>query len=113
MRVVRSLARAGPAYVKLSAAYRVSDGAAAGWPEAAPLARRLIETVPDRLVWGSDWPHTGTAGPRTGRDAAQVEPFQAIDDALALRCLSQWAGSKAVLRRILVETPARLFGFPD
>ena len=85
--VLIDLAGNGPAYIKLSAAYRASDGRAPGWPDVAPLARRLVDTVPDRLVWGSDWPHTGSG--REGRPPDEVEPFQEIDDHLALARLAR------------------------
>lgn len=99
---------AGKAYVKLSAAHRIGpadDGAAA-----APLARRLIAENPHQLVWASDWPHTG-AWPDLPRHPDKVEPFHPVDDGLALRRLAYWSGDAAVRDRILVDNPARLYGF--
>ncbi len=107
--VLIDLARNGPAYIKISAAYRVSDGMSSGWPDVAPLARHLIEAVPERLVWGSDWPHTGSG--RTGRPRDEIEPFQEIDNHLALARLTEWTCTPDMLRRILVDTPAQLYGF--
>lgn len=103
-----SLMRAGKAYVKLSAPRRISrrpDHADAG-----EIARRLAEFHPDRLLWGSDWPHPG-AWPGVPRDPSRVERFHPDDDGLALNRLDAWIGSADGMRRILVENPALLYGF--
>ena len=50
------LLRAGSAWVKLTAPYRLT-GSALPYPDVDPFAARLVEEAPDRLVWGSDWPH--------------------------------------------------------
>jgi predicted TIM-barrel fold metal-dependent hydrolase len=64
------------------------------------------------MLWGSDWPHPGGGAKRAHRDGdADVEPFLPIDDGAALDRLAGWAGSPETLQRILVETPARLYGF--
>jgi predicted TIM-barrel fold metal-dependent hydrolase len=94
-----SLVKAG-AYVKLSGPHRcgVDPGA---------LVRRLLAASAERCVWGSDWPHP----PSGARDAAQVQPFDAIDDAAALERLRGWVGDAALFRKILVDNPARLYDF--
>ena len=108
--VLVDLARNGPAYIKISAAHRVSRSGEAGWQDVAPIARHLFAEVPGRLIWGSDWPHTGGAG-RSGRPRDEIEPFEAIDDHLALEKLAEWCDDPDLFRRILVATPAALFGF--
>jgi predicted TIM-barrel fold metal-dependent hydrolase len=110
MRALTRLAAGGPAYIKLSGAYRVCTNPRRRWRETAPLAAALIDAVPDRLVWGSDWPHTG-GHDRKPSARLKVEPFQRIDDRIALEQLALWAGSRTMLSRILVENPARLYGF--
>ena len=105
--VVRSLVRDGNAWVKISAAYRISDDP--DWVDAAPLARALVAANPDRVVWGTDWPHPG--GGRGPRSPAEVEPFFPIDDGHALNALRKWVGDPAQLWKVLVENPARLYGF--
>jgi len=103
-----ALLETGRVYVKLSGAYRVSSQP--GYGDVAPMARALIAANPDRLVWGTDWPHPGGgAGRRADSDA--IEPFQAIDDGAALDRLAGWAGDADTLRRILVDNPGRLYGF--
>ena len=109
LRALLRLLRDGPAYAKLSGAYRVSDNAVTRWDDVAPLAVALIDAAPGRLVWGSDWPHTGGHGRRGAK--TKIEPFQKIDDRAALAALAQWAGDKATLKRILVDTPRELYRF--
>jgi predicted TIM-barrel fold metal-dependent hydrolase len=69
---------------------------AAGFADVAPMARALIEAVPDRIIWGSDYPHLSFAD-----KVGSVELFN---------LLAQWA-DEAQRRKILVDNPERLFGF--
>ena len=63
------------------------------------------------MLWGSDWPHPGGAL-RTGPLRDEIEPFHAIDDGAALDRLHGWAdGDAALLKRILVDNPAKLYGY--
>jgi predicted TIM-barrel fold metal-dependent hydrolase len=100
------LVRAGHATVKLSAPYRISEQS--GYADAAPIARALIAAGPDRMLWASDWPHTDRT---PGRAAQEIHPFRVIDDEAVLGLLGEWCGDKMVERRILVETPAKLYRF--
>jgi len=66
--VLVKLIRSGKAYVKISAAYRVSDHPPE-YPDVAPLAQALIAANPQRVLWGTDWPHPGfIASARSPRD---------------------------------------------
>ncbi len=105
---VRRLVASGKAYVKLSASYRISSRT--DHADAAPIARGLIADNCDRILWGTDWPHPGGAK-RSGAMRDIIEPFSAIDDGAALNRLRDWAGSDETFRRILVDNPARLYGF--
>src|SRR4051812_45321946 len=69
------LVRTGKAYVKISGAYRASK-LAPDYPDAAPLAKALIAANPERIVWGTDWPHPNSA---SGRPVAEVTPLFQID----------------------------------
>ncbi|NVO14377.1 MAG: amidohydrolase family protein [Rhodoplanes sp.] len=100
----------GRVWIKLSAPYRAARQAP-DYPELAPLARTLITTNPDRLVWASDWPHTGGGDERQGRKPTDIEPFRQVDDARTLALLAAWAGDDATRTKILVDNPARLFRF--
>lgn len=101
--------RSGKVYVKISGAYRIST--APDYADAAPIARAMIKTNPDRVVWGSDWPHPGGGKGRLTRDLSTPEPFRSEDDGAALNRLNRWCDSREQLERILVGNPARLYGF--
>jgi predicted TIM-barrel fold metal-dependent hydrolase len=103
-----TLLRTGKAYVKISAPYRASTDAP-DYPDVAPLAKALISSNPQRILWGSDWPHPGTPVP--GRSTAEITPFFQIDDGRVLNLLPTWVPDAATRKTILVENPARLYGF--
>jgi 2-pyrone-4,6-dicarboxylate lactonase len=87
----------GHAYVKLSAVYRLSTQYP-DYPDAKPLHDALIAANPERLMWGTDWPHPSIA--------ADVMP----DDGHLLDLFHDWTSDERLRRRILVDTPAQLFG---
>lgn len=101
-----ALVERGSAYVKLSAAYLVSDYARS--PDVAQVARTLMAANAARLLWGSNWPHPAGG---TGGTVEGIAPFRRVDDAEAISILSGWAGAPEMFRRILVENPAALYGF--
>src|SRR5213079_1333550 len=103
------LVKSGKAYVKISGAYRASK-LAPDYSDAAPLARALIAANPDRIVWGTDWPHPDSVTP-AGRKTTDVTPLFQIDDGKLLNQLAVWEPDAAVRRRILVDNPARLYKF--
>jgi predicted TIM-barrel fold metal-dependent hydrolase len=103
------LVKSGKAYVKISGAYRASK-LAPDYPDAAPLAKALIAANPDRIVWGSDWPHPDSVTP-PGRKVTDVTPLYQIDDGRLLNQLPVWAPDAAVRKKILVDNPARLYVF--
>lgn len=103
-----ALLRGGRIYVKLSAPYLISD--APDYADAAPLARLLAAANPARVLFGSNWPHP--AGRRGATPQPGIEPFRPEDDGMALRRLAGWLGDDAALwRLLLVDNPARLYGF--
>ncbi|MGK8202273.1 amidohydrolase family protein [Burkholderia cenocepacia] len=87
-------------WVKLSGAYRISHRFPA-FDDVTPFAQALIADAPDRMVWGSDWPHVS------------LEPDRMPDTGDLRNLLAQWAPDAATRRRILVDNPARLYGFPQ
>jgi predicted TIM-barrel fold metal-dependent hydrolase len=98
-RIVRGLLDRGRAWVKLSGAYLNSQSGPPFYPEAAKIARAFVRAAPERLVWGSDWPHpTATPGHKP-------------DDAVLFDLLSVWAPVDTTRHRILVENPEKLYGF--
>jgi D-galactarolactone isomerase len=95
------LLRAGRAWIKLSGAYLVSPIHCSDDPQLLPLARSFIDAAPDRVIWGSDWPHaTASAG---------HHPMP--DDAAQIDALARWAGDAQQLQQILVDNPQKLYGF--
>lgn len=108
--ILRALAT-GNVWVKLSAPYRAGS-TGPDHAELRPAAQAMIATAPDRMVWASDWPHTGGGADRARRGPAEIEPFRQIDDAADLRRLADWVGDDARLAAILSANPAALFDFP-
>jgi predicted TIM-barrel fold metal-dependent hydrolase len=108
-RTLCQLMEGGQIHVKLSAARRVADPED---PRLRDWVAMLLDAGGDRLVWGSDWPH-----PRSHRFAADREDTIAglypEDDRRILDLLANWTGSATALRRILVDTPARLYDFAE
>ena len=103
------LVKSGKAYVKISGAYRASK-LAPDYPDAAPLARALIAANAERIVWGTDWPHPDSVTPPE-RKVTDVTPLFQIDDGRLFNQLPVWAPDEAIRSKILVENPARLYGF--
>jgi predicted TIM-barrel fold metal-dependent hydrolase len=103
------LVRSGKAYVKISAAYRVSKNPP-DYSDAAPFAKALIAANADRVIWGTDWPHPNPA-PMPGRPKTEVTPFDDIDDGRLFNQLPVWAPDAAIRKKILVDNPVRLYGF--
>ena len=94
---VLRLVEQGHGWAKVTGAYRISsDGPP--YSDAAPFARALIKAAPDRIVWGTDWPHPDVKG-------------EMPDDGPLLDLLGGWAPDATLQRRILVDNPARLYGF--
>lgn len=103
---LKQLLATGRVYVKLSANYRVSE-TEAPHDDLTQLASWLIAHWPHRLLWGSDWPHTGGAN----RNPAVIEPFRVFDLRASLEQLRTWCSSEDVFQQILVRNPASLYGF--
>lgn len=95
--IVARLLERGRAWVKLSGPYL--DDSGPDYPSRAGIVRAYARLAPQRLVWGSDWPHP---------TEKQVKP----DDAHMLDRFSDWLGDPALRQRVLVDNPAALYGFP-
>lgn len=99
-RVITRLMAQEKAWVKLTGAYLNTAEGPPAYPDATLIAQAFVAEAPDRLVWGSDWPHiTELANPP--------------DDARLFDLLSVWAGDEPTRLRILVDNPARLYGFTE
>jgi predicted TIM-barrel fold metal-dependent hydrolase len=107
---LREIVAAGNVYVKLSAPYRLTMWEDGRPPEAArDIARALIDTRLDRMLWGTDWPHTGP-WPGRPRSIDKCEPFHPIDDGRQLAAFRSWVNEPEA-QAILVDNPGRLYGF--
>lgn len=96
-RALLALLDTGRCWVKLSAPYESSRSGPPDYADVSPLARALVRHAPERMLWASNWPHPGQAAPP--------------DEARLLALLEAWAGDALSCRRILVDNPARLYGF--
>jgi predicted TIM-barrel fold metal-dependent hydrolase len=91
------LLKSGRGWSKLSAPYRTSTQTFP-YADITPFAHALVAAAPDQLVWGTDWPHVMLDGPMP-------------NDGDFADLLAIWVPDAAVRKRILVENPARLYGF--
>ena len=98
VKIVEDLLAQGRTWIKLSGAYLDSQvGEARQFLDIDPVARHWIATAPQRLVWGSDWPHPTEAN----------KP----NDANMMDMLTRWTSDRSVIEQILVSNPAALYGF--
>jgi D-galactarolactone isomerase len=84
------------AYVKLSAPYETSQVGPPHYDDVGALAKTLVRQAPERMLWATNWPHPG---------------HTPQDEAALLDCLLDWAPDERARRLILVDNPARLYGF--
>jgi 2-pyrone-4,6-dicarboxylate lactonase len=89
-----SLLKDGQCWLKLSAPYRIAKHR--GYGAIEPMARAIVAAAPDKVIWGSDWPHI----PDSTRDTGEL-----------LNLLERWTDETGVRQAILSDNPARLFDF--
>ena len=85
--------------MKLSGAYLDTKVGAPSYADATRVAQAFVNAAPERLVWGSDWPHP--------TEASAHKP----NDAVLFDLLAEWVPDEQTRHRILVENPAALYGF--
>ena len=96
-RSLLGLVESGRAWVKLSAAYRISRSGPPDFADVLPLVRSLVDANPEQLLWGSDWPHSELfATPPCTADLVDLLPA--------------WLPDESVRRQVCVANPARLYG---
>jgi D-galactarolactone isomerase len=97
--IIRRLIDKGRTWVKISGAYLDTKVGAPSYADATKVAQAYVKAVPERLVWGSDWPHP--------TESSTHKP----NDAVLLDLLTDWASDQVIHRRILVDNPETLYGF--
>jgi predicted TIM-barrel fold metal-dependent hydrolase len=96
-KVICELLDARRAWLKISGAYMNTKSGPPDYADATRVAQAYVKAAPERLVWGSDWPHPTPA----------VSP----DDAVLFDLLTQWAPDEATRNQILVANPEALYRF--
>ncbi len=99
-RVITKMLDKGKTYVKLSGAYMDTQSGPPGYADSGVIAKALFAANPDRMIWGSDWPHP--------TERLDNKP----DDAVLFDLLTDWVPDAAARQKVLVQNPARLYGFP-
>ena len=89
---------AGRCWVKMTGPYRISGAPDLPYEDVDPVARRLVEAAPERLLWGTDWPHVMMKKPMP-------------NDGELCDLLERWIPDAATRTRILTDNPAELYGF--
>lgn len=95
---IRRLVDKGNTWVKLSVTYDNTKDWPPGYEDMTRVAQAYVKAAPERMVWGSNWPHPNEAN----------KP----DDAALFDLMARWAPDEKTRNRILVENPAALYGFP-
>jgi len=98
-KVIAKLIDKGRTWVKISGAYMDTKVGPPTYADSTKLAQAYVKAAPQRMVWGSDWPH-----PTEKNDAKP-------NDAVLVDLLAEWAPEEKTRHRILVENPAMLYGF--
>lgn len=98
-RLAWELIEKGRCWVKLSALYHQSH--CADVSDMAATMQRFLHDAPERVLWGSDWPHPNLIS------ANKAMP----DDALILSSIFQWASNEQIRQKLFVENPAELYRF--
>jgi 2-pyrone-4,6-dicarboxylate lactonase len=98
LRTLLSLVRNPHGWVKISGPERISATLSTGaipYGDVVPTAQRLLEAAPDRILWGSDWPHPNVR--------------EMPDDGKLVDLLPHYTADGALLQRLLVDNPTRLY----
>jgi predicted TIM-barrel fold metal-dependent hydrolase len=105
-----NLVKTGKAYVKISGASDLMSKQAPDYPDVMPFARALISANSQRILWGTNWPHPDS-NQVPGRKNTDIAPPIQTDDGQMLNALAAWVPDPVMRRAILVDNPARLYGF--
>ncbi len=93
-----ALMAAGKAWVKMTGPYRISALHSPPYADLRSTVAAVIDANPDRLVWGSDWPHV-------------MMKRQMPNDADLVDLLADWIPNGSLLQKILIDNPQKLYDF--
>jgi predicted TIM-barrel fold metal-dependent hydrolase len=105
-----ALAKSGRVYIRISGFYRSSKLTTRGYDDLEPLIREFAREVPDRLIWASDWPHTGSTANRTEENKLVPDRFRVVDNAAVLQNIHKWVDPD-VWRRMTVDTLKEVYEY--
>jgi predicted TIM-barrel fold metal-dependent hydrolase len=108
-RTLLALLNSGRVWVKLSAPYRIAERI--DDPAITPFARMIAQASPERVVWGTDWPHTPVHAGVAVNDDGEM-PYRDIDTAKLRDLMLDWIAEPRRRDLFLVDNPARLYDFP-
>jgi predicted TIM-barrel fold metal-dependent hydrolase len=107
--VLLQLLKAGHVYLKITHRIHTLSKQPLDYPDAIPLAKALVAANPQRILWGTDWPHAGIRP--EGYSRTDVSPYVQIDDGRLFNQFPLWVPNPADRQTILVDNPARLYDF--
>ncbi|KAL2867480.1 amidohydrolase family protein [Aspergillus lucknowensis] len=108
------LLKSGLVYTKLSGTYRFND-----LPELDSYVQEILAVAPDRVVWASDWPHSGGVSKNPDGDRKKVQEYRDIDDQAWIALCKRWCQlvggprGDALVRKIWVDNPRRLWQYDE
>jgi predicted TIM-barrel fold metal-dependent hydrolase len=101
------LIHAGKTYVNVGGPYGVAKGEPE-YPDVAPSVKAIIAANPQRITWGTNWPHVSRLA---GKKVTEITPGLQVDDGLDFNRFASWTLDAAQRKLILVDNPARLYDF--
>ncbi len=99
VKTIQRLLENGRTYLKLAGPYETSKKGPPHYEDVRALAQTFVKTAPERIMWASNWPMPNPPG--------GIKP----DDAAMLDIMLDWVPDEKIRNRILVDNPARLYGF--
>ena len=96
LRMLLELLRDDRAWIKVSGGERVSSSGKRPFHDAIPIARAIVEAAPDRVLWGTDWPHPNV-------------PSEMPDDGELVDLFAAFCTDDELRRKVLVDNPTRLY----
>lgn len=110
--IIKSLILNNQAWVKISGIYYLDK--APEYSKNVELSRRFVDINPDRVLWGTDWPHIGNmvkGCPALKDNFKSTEQKDYVSDILLVKKLMEQVPDSEIRHKILVENPERLYGF--